>query len=106
MALMFAVISAVAFSGLMLSLFLWDKMETQNSAKRMTLVGIVIPVGFTLTMAWVALPLYALGQSLLLAIPAMPSIAIITLVLRGLSLWICRSESLASGGLDSGSSAC
>ncbi len=90
-ALLLTGISIVAGSGLVLGLFLLAKMKSTTSAKRMAMIGIVLPVGFTLTIAWIGLPLYGFGQSLLLAIPATLAIGLIALTLRGLSLWICSA---------------
>lgn len=88
-------ISILALVGFFVALFLLAKMAKTSPAKRMALIGIVMPLGSTLTLAWVVLPLVALANSILYAIPATFGIAIATLVLRLLSDWVCRNNSMA-----------
>ena len=98
-ALVLGAVTVLALFGLVVGLFLLAKMNRTTPAKRMTMIGVVIPLGFVLTIAWSALPLYGFGHSILHAIPATLGIPVGTLILRGLSVWVC--ESAEPGGVSS-----
>lgn len=85
-------VTLVSFLGLCLSLFFLAKMERMSPAKRMTMIGIVIPVGAFLTLGWISFPLYGFAKSTIFAIPATLFIPVATLILRGLSDWVCRKN--------------
>ena len=85
-----------AFLGLVAGLFLIDKMGATTSFKRMATIGVIVPLGSLLTIAWIAFPLVALAYSVPYAIAATLAIGILTVLLRGLSEWVCHRDS-ASG---------
>ncbi|MDA8563657.1 hypothetical protein N9L06_04305 [Mariniblastus sp.] len=84
-----------AISGLIVGLFLLDKMEPKTSLKRMATIGVIIPLGSLLTVAWIAFPFIGFAYSISYAIPATFAIAILTLLLRALSEWVCHNPHIA-----------
>lgn len=84
-----ALVVAFAGGGLLGGLYLLAKMESQSVLARMVLIGLVIPLGALLTMAWISIPLVAYAHSMFLAIPATLAIVPMTYGLRALSCWIC-----------------
>ncbi|MEM9410294.1 MAG: hypothetical protein AAGA30_04225 [Planctomycetota bacterium] len=74
------------------ALFLLGQMSALDGSKRMVLVGIVVPMGLPLTVAWVILPIYAFTISIHLAVPALFAILMLSIVLRCLSVWICSGQ--------------
>ena len=89
------VIAICLFAGaaLMGGLFLLAKLNPLTSLKRMVMVGIIIPLGSSLTLAWIAVPVWAYASSIVYLIPATLMIIPVTLALRGLSVWVCRKNS-------------
>lgn len=83
-----------AFLGFALGLYLLAKMKQTAPLKRMTLIGIVIPLGSLLTVTWFAIPVFAMASSIAYAIPATVALVPITLALRCLSNWVCSSSSV------------
>ena len=81
-----------AIFGLVVGLYLFDKMKAPSSLKRVATIGIIIPLGSLLTLAWIALPLAACVYSVLYAIPVTLLVLTATLMLRGLSAWVCDSS--------------
>ena len=79
--------------GFVTGLFLLAKMNRKPALKRMAIIGIVIPIGSLLTLAWIAIPFFAFASSMFYAIPATAAIAPITLALRWLNTWACKIES-------------
>ncbi len=65
-------------------------MSRRSTVKRMAIIGVIIPIGAMLSVAWFALPLLASTDSVLYAIPATISVAPVTVLLRYLSGWSCR----------------
>ena len=85
------VIVLFSAAGLVSGLYLLAKMRKTSSAKRMAIIGIIMPLGSLLTIMWVALPLMALAGSILFAIPAAVAVVPLTWSLRILSKWVCDS---------------
>ena len=83
------------FSGLVVGLFLLDKIDNKTSLKRIATIGVIIPMGSLLTVAWIAFPFVGYAYSIVHAIPATLAIFIMTLLLRGLSEWVCHSPNIA-----------
>lgn len=88
-ALVAAGISLFVAMGLVAGLFMLAKMKRISSAKRMALIGIVFPMGLTLTIAWVAFPLAAFARSTTDSIWVTLAIGLVSIALRGISSWIC-----------------
>lgn len=86
----------LTFFGLVAGLFLLAKMYRTPPVKRMAVIGIIMPLGSLLTIAWIALPMLAYAGSILYAIPAILSVVPATLALRGLSGWVCENT-IAAG---------
>lgn len=86
-----AILSLTLF-GFLAGLFIIAKMQPPPAIKRMALIGIILPLGSLLTVAWIGLPLLAFAGSFLYAIPAIISVVPVTLGLRGLSGWVCQSN--------------
>ena len=78
-----------ALSGLVVGLFLLAKMRRTSSFKRMAVIGIIVPLGSLLTIAWIGLPLVAFAGSVIFAIPATVAVVPLTWGLRVLSRWVC-----------------
>jgi len=85
-----------AFLALVAGLFLLDKMGATNSFKRMAIIGVIVPMGSLLSIAWIAFPFVALAYSVPYAIAATVSVVIVTLLLRGLSEWVCHCDSASA----------
>ena len=83
-----------AFS-LAIGLFLLKKMPKTTTLRRMMINGIVVPVGSLLTLAWIAIPIYASAFSVVYAVPAIIVVGLLTLLLRSISNWICNKALLA-----------
>ena len=79
-----------AFSSLLLGLFLFSKMSQPSPLRRMVVIGIIIPFGSLLSIAWFLLPLVAFSTSVFMAIPGTLMIVPATLGLRTLSWWACK----------------
>ena len=86
--------TALILSGfsLLAGLYLFEKMAAISAAKRIAVIGIIIPFGSSLTLAWVALPIYAFALSVHLAVPSLIAVAVMTTLLRIVSIWVCRLE--------------
>ncbi len=80
--------------GFVVGLFLLAKIDRATPAKRMALIGVIVPLGSLLTIAWIALPLWASASSVLYAIPALVAVIPITLAFRGLSGWASQTRPL------------
>lgn len=95
----------IAGCGFVIGLYLVSKMNDPPAAKRMAIIGIIVPLGSLLTLAWIAVPLWAAAYSILYSIPAAAAVVPIALALRGLSAWACqvtpRSESFRGVASDS-----
>lgn len=78
-----------------LGLFLLDKMPDATPFQRLILNGIVLPIGSLLTIAWVAIPIFARSYSIFGAILGVFVVVALTLVLRFLSSWSCSKPFLA-----------
>lgn len=87
-----AMIFLFTLLALIAGLFLLAKLDHPTSIKRMAIIGLIIPLGSFLTFAWIAVPLTAFAASVLYSIPAALAILPITLCLRAMSHWVCRSE--------------
>lgn len=81
-----------AFSGLIAGLFLLDKMKDKTSLRRMATIGVIIPMGSLLSVAWIVFPFVGYAYSTSYAIPATLAIVILTFLLRWLSEWVCRNQ--------------
>ena len=79
----------LAACGLAAGLFLLAKIEPTSVPKRMALIGLVVPIGSFLTLAWMVIPTVALNYSALYAIPATLAIIPIAWGLRKLGRWAC-----------------
>lgn len=86
----------LTFFGFVAGLFLLAKMNQTPPAKRMAVIGIIMPLGSLLTIAWFAVPMLASAGSILYAIPAILSVVPATLAFRGLSVWVCENTIAAS----------
>jgi hypothetical protein len=84
-----------SFLGLVTGLYVLAKMKPTAPLKRLTLIGVVIPLGSLLTVFWFAIPVVAMASSVVYSIPAAVALVPITLVLRWLSHWIRGSRLLA-----------
>ena len=73
-------------------LYLLVKMHQTPSLKRMALIGVIIPTGALLTLAWFVIPFAAFTSSILYAIPAAAAIIPVTFALRLLSIWVSHSS--------------
>jgi len=93
--LIVASIGVFTLAGLFAGLFLLAKMSYRPVVKRMAMIGVVIPLGSLLTLAWFALPIIAIAESVLYAIPATIAVVPITMMLRSLCEWVCRDATLA-----------
>ena len=82
----------LSFFGLVAGLFLLAKIDSASSGRRITLIGVIIPIGALLTFAWIALPLTAFAGSFWYAIPATLIVIPLTFLLRILSGWVCKSS--------------
>lgn len=82
----------LAATSLAIGLFLLAKMLPISSLKRIAIIGVIVPLGATLTIAWVALPLWAFAYSILLSIPATLVLVPVTYGLRMLSQWVCSPQ--------------
>ena len=82
-------------SALFTGLFLLAKMEKKPPLKRITLIGAVIPLGALLSLIWIMFPVYAFASSIFYAMAATLAVAPITMALRLLSSWLCKSQSPA-----------
>lgn len=76
--------------GLVVGLFLLDKMSRTTSLKRIAVIGVIIPLGAMLTIAWIAFPFIGYAYSISYTIPATLSVVLATLLLRWLSVWVCH----------------
>ena len=81
-----------AFFGFIVGLYLLAKMKPTAPLKRMTLIGVVIPLGSSLTVLWFVIPVLATAGSIVYIIPGAVAVVPITLALRWLSSWVCRSS--------------
>ncbi|MEM9366326.1 MAG: hypothetical protein AAGD07_10030 [Planctomycetota bacterium] len=81
-----------AMTALTTGLFLVPKKTPLPFIKRMTLVGIIAPSGILLMMGWIALLIYACFFSVVYFAPSSIAIALATLGLRVLSVWVCRQN--------------
>lgn len=86
-----ALILGFAFFGLVIGLFLLSSMNNTTSLKRMATIGVIIPMGSLLSVAWIAFPFVGYVYSVSYAIPATLAIIILTLLLRTLSEWVCHN---------------
>ena len=96
LSLILSAILLFSFSGLLTGLYLFAKLNRIHSVKRMTIIGIIVPIGSFLTFGWVVFPLAGMASSegsILLAIPATIVVLPVTWVLRSLSQWVCRPAS-------------
>ncbi len=79
-------------STLALGLLLLPKNIELSTLKRITVVGLIAPLGGLLTFAWVGLVVLVSTYSVMYLVPAMIVIAALTFSLRTLTLWVCRTE--------------
>lgn len=86
-------IGLYTLASLLVGLFLLAKLERKSSFQRVAIIGIIIPLGSLLALAWFAVPLMAMTNSVVYAIPATLGVIPTTLVLRQLSGWVCRGNS-------------
>ena len=91
-ALIASTILVISVHGLATGLFLLAKMNRKPPIKRMAIIGVIVPFGSLLTLAWILIPVFAFANSMFYAIPATTAIAPITLSLRWLSSWVCRGD--------------
>jgi hypothetical protein len=81
----------VAIFGFATSLFLLAKMHQTPPVKRMAMIGIVVPFGALLTLAWIVFPAVASVYSIVYSMPAAMAVIPVTFGLRWLSSWICQN---------------
>lgn len=74
---------------LTLGLFLLPE-NNGTSLKRITVVGLIAPLGGLLTFAWVGFVVWVSTYSVMYLVPAMIVIAALTFGLRTLTLWVCK----------------
>lgn len=74
------------------SLYLLSKIELKSSLRRMAVGGVVVPFGLLMAIAWIAVPLWAFSYSILYSMPATLAVAIATVVIRRLSVWVCEEQ--------------
>lgn len=75
---------------LTLGLLLLPKGLEISTLKRITVVGLIAPLGGLLTFAWVGLVVWVSTYSVMYLVPAMIVIGALTFGLRALALWVCR----------------
>jgi len=90
--LIMAAILILSISGFAIGLFLLAKMKPKPPLKRMAIIGVIVPIGSLLTLAWIAFPLFAFARSMFYAMPATLAIVPATLALRWLSGWACKID--------------
>ena len=80
------------FAAAVLGTGLWilPKSFPVNFPKRLTVIGVIAPLGLTLTIGWVGFLLWAGSHSMTWLIPSSAAIVLAIVGLRFLSLWICR----------------
>lgn len=71
-------------------LFLLAKMDKPPASKRMATIGIIIPLGTVLSLAWIIFPMLAFAGAGFFALPATLALIPITLMLRVMSAWVCK----------------
>ena len=82
------VIVLFSLSGFVAGLFVLAKIDRVTTAKRVAIIGVILPFGSFLVLAWVALPLSALAGWVLFALFASIAFASATWALRCLSEWV------------------
>ena len=91
-ALVIAIALAFAIIALTTGLFLVPKTFQITFLKRMAIVGVIAPSGILLTLCWIGLLVWACVYSILYLIPSMIAVALATIGLRMLGLWVCQAE--------------
>lgn len=84
---------ALAAISLVVGLFLVPKTFPVTFLKRMTIVAVIAPSGTLLTIGWIGVAVGACFYSVAYLAPAMIAIAIVTVGLRMLALWVCTAAS-------------
>ncbi|MEM7783267.1 MAG: hypothetical protein AAF939_04330 [Planctomycetota bacterium] len=74
------------------SLFVFAKLDNLAASKRMATIGILIPMGSILTLAWIAIPVVFYASYGFLAAPITFAMMPLTIVLRILSAWVCQTK--------------
>ncbi|MEM6472277.1 MAG: hypothetical protein AAF802_22135 [Planctomycetota bacterium] len=80
-------------TALAVGLFLVPKKINVTFFKRMTVVGVIAPLGILLTVGWVGFPVWACLYSISYFVPSMFAIAAATMGLRFLGQWVCKTDS-------------
>ncbi|MEM7455247.1 MAG: hypothetical protein AAF456_12930 [Planctomycetota bacterium] len=88
--LILATIFLFALFTFAVGLFLIAKLGKPPSAKRMATIGLIVPLGTLLTIAWFAIPMLSYAESSLYSAPATLAIFPVTFCLRALSTWVCQ----------------
>ena len=73
-------------------LFVLAKLQNPAPLRRLVLIGLIMPLGAFLTLAWIAVPLLAYAGSIYYSLPATLSFIPLTLGLRALSAWVCQAS--------------
>lgn len=84
--------AVVLFSSFTLfaGLFVLAKMTSTSSAKRMAIIGLIMPAGSFLCLAWIVVPVLAFTAYAWYAIPFTLIFVPIVFVIRKLSFWACN----------------
>jgi len=77
-----------SLSGFVAGLFVLAKIDHVTTMKRVAIIGVILPFGSFLVLAWIALPLSALAGSILFALFATIAFGAATWILRRLSEWV------------------
>ena len=78
--------------GLLGGLWVLPKSFPVNFLKRLAVIGIISPLGLTLTVGWIGLLMWAASHSMAWLVPSSAAIFIAVAALRTLSLWVCRPQ--------------
>lgn len=90
-----AMLVAMLFAGAawLAGLYLMPKTFDVPFLKRVVVVGIIAPFGILLTLGWIGFLVWVAFYSVIYVAPALVAIALSTLVLRMLTLWVCKVTS-------------
>ena len=85
-----------SFAGFVAGLYVLAKLEKASVAKRVSLIGVILPLGSFLVIAWITVPAMALAGSIYFSIGAAIALVPVTWILRMMSIWVATQH---AGGI-------
>ncbi len=85
-------IAVFSLTTFLCGLFVIEKMQNLSAVKRMTIIGLIVPLGTFLCFAWVVVPLLAFTSYAIYSIPLAILFVPLVFALRRLANWACSKE--------------